>query len=790
MKTRKHSPHPCFGEARWIWPAALGRPVNHTVEFRQTFSCDSESGGGARLAIAADTVYAIWINGAFIDSGRCPDVPPERGYDVIPVGAALKRGRNELVVGLYVQGVDSSQHLPGDPGLVFALRGRGVEAFSGRNSSWREDVRYRSGDMPRISGQLGFSFEFNASRDPAPWRKIAAGDLGARAAEMALAPRPIARTAIGEPVGSRIVAQGLLGSAGDDSAASPSCAMQRDPMEARVFRDVFVTPADPALPSEDGLAAKAETLAADGFYVVVDLGREEAGFATFDFEADAGTVVDIGHGEHLNDLRVRAFVGNRNFASRYVCREGRQTFTHIYRRMAGRYIQLNVRDAKSRFTLHYAGLLPALYPLEEGGAFAASDRLFDAIYATSVRTLRLCMHEHYEDCPWREQAMYANDSRNQALAGYYAFGEGAFPAAAFTLLGKGLKPDGWLEMCMPASIAITIPSFTFAWILAVGDHWLHRGDRAFAKRSLPVVRAILEARERELRDGLLPCPPGQRYWQFYDWAPGLDGRERIQAGEVRFDAPLNLFFLLALRAGATVAEACGSCKEAARWRSLADAAAPAIHGLFWASEWRAYRTYSGDRGFEHACELTQALALLAGVAPSAVAGSLLQRLSAKSDWVETTLSQSLYKYEALLGDGDSHSRAVFAAVSAEWGAMLFKGATSFWETRLGGEDFAGGGSQCHGWSATPAYLFGAYALGVRPLEPGFAAFRVAPLESGLDSASGAVPTPHGPIVVSWRRTAKGYEGTVAHPAGCRCELAANFTVAPAKTRVRRGKTRA
>ena len=39
---------------------------------------------------------------------------------------------------------------------------------------------------------------------------------------------------------------------------------------------------------------------------------------------------------------------------------------------------------------------------------------------------------------------------------------------------------------------------------------------------------------------------------------------------------------------------------------------------------------------------------------------------------------------------------------------------------------------------------------------------------------GEQPTPHGPIVVDWRRTARGYEGTVTHPAACRCETTANF----------------
>lgn len=38
------------------------------------------------------------------------------------------------------------------------------------------------------------------------------------------------------------------------------------------------------------------------------------------------------------------------------------------------------------------------------------------------------MHEHYEDYPWREQALYAFDSRNQALYGYYAFGNYDFAA--------------------------------------------------------------------------------------------------------------------------------------------------------------------------------------------------------------------------------------------------------------------------------------------------------------------------------------------------------------------------
>ncbi len=771
--TRKSST-PLFETANWIWPLFLGRAVNQYVEFRHRFDCTGKPDLQTRLHIAADTVYTVLVNGEFVDTGRFPDVPPLRHYDSIPVGPALQAGRNEVVIGLHVQGADSFQHLPGDPGLIFAVQGKGISACSGTGTYWRTNDNYRSGDIPRITGQLGFSFEYDASRASGKWNRVCKDDLFQHAEAIQLKPRPIPKVEVGGRLTVTVVAQGLLGPSLDD-AASPSKGMQHDSMSAETLAALFGAGASPELPSEPGLKLADDAGRADGFYVIIDLGREEVGFADFDLETDEGVVIDIGHGEHLSDLRVRAFVGNRNFASRYVCRQGRQTFTHGYKRMAGRYLQLNVRGVRSGFKLHYAGLLPVMYPIDETGSFSASDRRMDDIFRTSVRTLRLCMHEHYEDCPWREQALYANDARNQALAGYYAFGVDKFPVASFELLGKGLQSDGWLEMCMPASIDITIPSFTMAWVLAVGDHWLYRADRAFVKRMMPVVKTILSARGHEMREGLLPCPSGSRYWQFYDWADGLEGAERMQAGEVRYDAVLNMLLCMALKSGAELADACGAADEASRWRALADTMREKMHRMFWDDTAAAYRTYVGDRASEHFCELVQAMAILSGTVRNAKAKSALcAKLVTKSDWVETTLSQSLYKYEVLLGAGADTQRAAVDSINAEWYAMLRKGATSFWETRLGAEDFDAAGSLCHGWSAIPAYLYGAYVLGVRPVASGYSTFCVNPVESELASACGDVATPHGIIKVEWHRAGRGYVGTVTHPASCQCVLPQNF----------------
>ena len=46
--------------------------------------------------------------------------------------------------------------------------------------------------------------------------------------------------------------------------------------------------------------------------------------------------------------------------------------------------------------------------------------------------------------------------------------------------------------------------------------------------------------------------------------------------------------------------------------------------------------------------------------------------------------------------------------------MLFSGATSFWETAAGADDFGKAGSLCHGWSAIPIYFYYRYLLGIIP----------------------------------------------------------------------------
>lgn len=148
-----------------------------------------------------------------------------------------------------------------------------------------------------------------------------------------------------------------------------------------------------------------------------------------------------------------------------------------------------------------------------------------------------------------------------------------------------------------------------------------------------------------------------------------------------------------------------------------------VNEVFWQPQRGLYATFYENGRLWHEAELTQALALYDGIVPPAEEAPLREKLVGGEGLVTCTLSYSIFKYEAILMGGEAYAKAVFDQIARDWGMMLYKDSTSFWETILGQKDFGYAGSLCHGWSAVPLYLYMRYVLGVRPLEPGFAVLR-------------------------------------------------------------------
>ncbi|MBE6596768.1 MAG: hypothetical protein E7641_03760 [Ruminococcaceae bacterium] len=190
---------------------------------------------------------------------------------------------------------------------------------------------------------------------------------------------------------------------------------------------------------------------------IYDLGREEAGYLKIKLRSPSQASVKVVYGEHLADKEVRYLIGKRDFSVDIEADSGEEEFILLFLRIAARYLQVYAPDKTEILSI---GLLPSRYPLTEK-PFALTG-LDKEIYDTSIRTLRLCMNTHYEDCPWREQALYVLDSRNQMLCGYYAFEETEFQRENLKFIAKGTREDGFLELTYPAVNTPAIPLTSFS----------------------------------------------------------------------------------------------------------------------------------------------------------------------------------------------------------------------------------------------------------------------------------------------------------------------------------------
>ena len=138
-----------------------------------------------------------------------------------------------------------------------------------------------------------------------------------------------------------------------------------------------------------------------------------------------------------------------------------------------------------------------------------------------------------------------------------------------------------------------------------------------------------------------------------------------------------------------------------------------------------------------------------------------------------------YVLQALAKAGEMD--AALDIVRTYWGAMLDRGATTFWEDfdlawtkdagRIdelvppGKKDLHGDfgaycylgfrHSFCHGWASGPTAWLSQQVLGIQPLEPGFTKVRITPQLGSLRWAEGTYPTPRGIIHVRHERQADG-----------------------------------
>ncbi|OXU15124.1 family 78 glycoside hydrolase catalytic domain [Sedimentisphaera salicampi] len=736
--------NPLLTKSKWIWLKNPQYCENQWVNIRRTFDLDSADPNSS-LHISIDTDYCVWINGQFVYSGQFSDYPKHKHYDTLKIGDYLKNGINCLAILGYYQGKNTSRYIKGQPGIIFAVENYDNVISSDRNCRIRTSPEYQNGPIPHTTAQLGYNIICDASQndgwtfedyDDNNWEIPIEKTLATNGFWGKLDPRPLPKLSLSK-ISAGLIEYGSLNRSSENIDCPVAQTMAQDTLiplhqtsDIGKYEDFVFHPKNEH----------------EGCYAIFDLGQESFGYLELELTAERGTAVDIAHGEHLLDKRVRCCIEDRNFADRYICAEGRQNWMMPARRLGCRYLELHFTRTNKPVQIHRIGLKQVSYPVKPRGRFECSNELHNRIYELCTKTLELCMHEHYEDCPWREQALYSSDARIQALCGYYAFGEYDFPEVSLRLLGESLNSDGFLELCAPSVQSTTIPCFSLIWIVAIQEHILFSGrsnlGNEFAQQIDNMLKSYISMCNEQ---GLMESPQGSRYWNFYEWTPALNGCQKD--GKAKIESPLNLFLLESFNAAAEIFKYIGDKARYEYYSLKAEKLKDTLSSMYGSSELLPTQLEPQPKQKIYS-QLTESLALITGIPQKQSINDFCKNIVYKENIEKATLCNLLYVYKAVILKSD-YKAFVLEDIAEKWGHMLKCGATSCWETIKGAYDFNGAGSLCHGWSTVPIYFYYSLILGVKPLEPGFKTFSVNPYLEEIEQASGEVPTPYGNIAVKW-----------------------------------------
>lgn len=767
-------------QAKWIWVDTRDDIVNQYADFRKVFSVSEK--GRVVLYVSADSSYQIWINGDLLEGNQFSDWPQFKTYNEFDITDYVCAGENVFAVKVHHIGVDFSTYAKGHPGLIFEIRdGENTVAASDDACMCRYCNAFGSGHTSVVSPQLGYNFKYDARLDDLWYDKEYDAKGWSKAVVIAeansgywkqLSKRPLEMLAHKEPLDAEVVSSGQLirstelsdiGQTMMKDFLSPDICRRDSDGEIQNFirhRPVLSGESDKPLVFETQDQGK-------GVYAIFDLGAENCGLLFVDIEAPQGCILDIAHGEHLDDLRVRASIDERTFADRYICKEGRQRWVYSFRRLGCRYLELHVPELNGQLKINHFTVIPVEYPFAGEGCFYCPDEKFNRIWELSKRTLELCAHEHYEDCPWREQALYAADSRLQALFGYYAFGEYDMPASCWDLIRKGYRTDGLLELVSPGKVDISIPGFSLQWIIAVYECFMYSGRKEVVSDNYDVICDIINYSIDRLSDcGIVANSTSPEHWNFYEWTPGFEGIEEgsYSGQNGRLDAAYNLYLLEAIRNAVEIGRAIGA-NSIEKFEAAYDRISSSFNDVFWDQSKGLYASFNDNGQLSHYSQLVQALAIREAVVPPGYTMELCEAIKNDSRLTKSEMSSKFIVYESLIEASDENINYVLDDIRDVFGSMIDEGATSLWETAQGAAAFEGAGSLCHGWSSVFNYIAGAYLVGIKPAKPGFKEFKVKPLMNNLNNINGLVKTIYGDIELSYTKTDKEVIFKLTHPKG-------------------------
>jgi len=686
--------------ANWIWQSADG-PQNTWMCFRKTVTLASAP-SVAYARIAADSKYWLWINGrlAVFDGQlkRNPD-PKNTYYDSVNLASYLTSGANTIAAQVWYWGKEGfGHHSSGKGGFLFDANFDGAAVLS--DNTWKAKV-HPSYQNSTTGGQPNFRLsEFNVRFDArsdsdSGWQQPGYNDANWPAATAkGVAPTAPWNTLIKRPFPQFKTSQLTKYT---NSASLPATG-NGGIIDAKLPYDAHVSAYLRISAPTAGQLINIQTDMYDSMYL-------------------------FGDGPSLR--------------AEYITKAGTQEFEALMW-FSGNMVRYTIPAGITIQSLQYREIG---YPAECTGQFTCSDAFYNTLWQKATRTLYVCMHDDFMDCPDRERGVWWGDICNQLGEVFYTL-----DTNAHGIIRKGISVlTGWQRadntLFAPPSAAWT-QELPIQMLASVGwygfwTYFWNTNDSAAIRAAYPAVRKYLSVWTIG-GNGLVVHRDGG--WNWGDWGDNID----ITVLE-------NEWYYLALKAAIPMAAMSGNAGDTSGYSTKMNS----IASNFISSFWNAGGQYFKSSLVTSPDDRANAMAVISGLAqPQHYAGirAVLTQRTFASPWMEKYVLEALCKINADL--------LALTRMKNRYGAMVNANYTTLWEVWTGLKD----GTINHGWNA-PNTVLSQYIAGVSPTAAGWSSYSVVPQMANLTAISGVVPSIKGNITVIDSLSASQFIMNLTSPSG-------------------------
>jgi hypothetical protein len=404
--------------------------------------------------------------------------------------------------------------------------------------------------------------------------------------------------------------------------------------------------------------------------------------------------------------------------------------------VAFRYIFVPDLGCEYGFSADYEYL-----PLENKGSFRSDDPMINKIWEVADYTLHLNAREGFFDGLKRDRWVWGGDAYQSYFVNYYLMNDNDIVRRTQRIL-RGANP-----MTMHIN---TISDYTFYWIAAMWEYYFHTGDKQFIWASYPNMLSTMNFVMGRLDDdGLYAKRKGD--WVFVDWTTFFDKDSGPMCAE-------QMLLCRAYDCMAKCAALLDDEKTEERFTGLKNDLFEKINRLYWDEEKSAFVDdyTTGNRNVTRHANI---FALLYDLTSAERKQRIIKHVIKNSEIPAiTTPYFEFFELDAMCSIGEFSYMTDM--LHSYWGGMINHGATTIWEEyfpeksrvenyAMYGKPF--GKSLCHAWGASPIYLLGKYALGVRPTSPAYETYEVRPNLMCFGAFEGTVPAANGTVWVKMTR---------------------------------------